>query len=73
MPEPDRRAAQRQNGDARTECYQKIRSCFKDEFQKYYAEFPQHFLDERSKQGIERSVAMLNCMFKILDEYDIRR
>lgn len=71
MPEQDRRAVPRLNEDARTECYQKLRVCMKDEFGKFYRESPEYFLDARSKKNIERSISMLACMLTILDEYDI--
>jgi hypothetical protein len=69
----ERRKEHRNNDTARTTCYQEIRICMKDGIAKYYKKYPERLLDERSKEAIDRSMDGLQCIFQVLDKYQIGR
>jgi hypothetical protein len=58
--------------DARNACYHAIRVAVKDGIGAYYREFPERFFDDRSQLAIKHSMAGLEAVFVVLDQYEIQ-
>jgi hypothetical protein len=58
---------------ARLECYAEIRDCMRTRLLEYYQRHKEYLGDERSQAAIKESVDGLNCIFEVLDTYEIAR
>jgi hypothetical protein len=59
--------------DARLACYQEIKTCMKTRILEYYQRHQDILGDERSQRAIKESMDGLECIFQVLDNYQIVR
>lgn len=57
---------------ARLSCYAEIRDCMKTGILAYYQAHKDLLGDDRSQRAIKESVQGLECIFAVLDKYEIR-
>jgi hypothetical protein len=56
---------------ARLQCYAEIKECMSSRIFAYYKKHQDYLHDARSLAAIKESVEGLDCIFAILDKYDI--
>jgi hypothetical protein len=57
----------------RLACYAEIRDCMRTRLLSYYQRHKEYLGDERSQIAIKESVDGLNCIFEVLDTYEISK
>lgn len=58
--------------EIRAACYDEIRNCMKDGVTAYYRQHSDRLDDARSKDAIQWSLEGLECIFTVLDKYELR-
>lgn len=57
----------------RLECYAAIRDCMKTRLMDYYSRNKSLLGDERSQAAVKESLEGLECIFSVLDKFDISK
>jgi hypothetical protein len=57
--------------ECRAKLKEQILQGMKEAFARYYAEFPDRILDQRSREAEEWSMRGINRIFAVIDQYDL--